>query len=693
MLNELYHAGMVLKNDGIETYEWQKDLKPLPNASDKKPCYRICIDSDSSVTAIEPMNRDTVTSLRKWERNNGDSFPGFNIPPLYRITGEGGKKLLKKWREGKESVDVNMLEEWCSVAEAKNWDDRTDKKVRKCLGTIPGELYRLCEGVSTDFDAVRKLCERAVALGQQNSDGFFHGLEAFIWRLLERGENIRSLLPVLVHEGTSSKKAEDDRGSISIFMDIPDWKEYPVAHKETIKCINQHLLCQATGTNRTGNGKKDAFGQGVEGIEEKLPEVKLPVLGGVKLRAMFSEIPCQYRYRTIDAKSYLIGSNSRRVAKSALEWLKDESREGHTWGRVDDKEVLFAYPSTKIKQPIKLASCFGARRQDDIEARFARYAEDVVNCLKGCSPSLKDIELRVFSLRKMDKARRKVVFNRNYSAQRLADAAKEWREGCVNIPEIRIRFWGEEKGKTLMSGSKTPFPLQVSDCLNRVWRLDGTSRDKVDVVPKTSGIELLLEESIGMRLVPHLLAIAVQNGKALFISLGHALHRDEVLNLGGLNKHKQLMPAILGLLLLKLGIKKETYMNDLPYLVGRMLKLADELHALYCKEVRGGSLPPQLLGNALMAAALDSPTQALAQLALRVAPYLGWARTNTTVSVGLSRYFLKEIGLIGGKLGGLTLPARFDDAARAQLLLGYVSSNAQAEDSTKPQVQKGENHG
>jgi hypothetical protein len=120
-------------------------------------------------------------------------------------------------------------------------------------------------------------------------------------------------------------------------------------------------------------------------------------------------------------------------------------------------------------------------------------------------------------------------------------------------------------------------------------------------------------------------------------------------------------------------------MEDSSYLIGRMLKYADELHAVYCKEVRKGSLPPQLLGNALMAAALDSPTQALAQLALRIAPYLGWARTNSTESAGLSRFFLKEFSLIEGKLHNLALPARLNDTARAQLLLGYVSASSQNE--------------
>jgi hypothetical protein len=519
-------------------------------------------------------------------------------------------------------------------------------------------------------------------LRTRGGDAFFEALESFIWKSLERTEHVRSLLPILIHEGSSNKKLGSDRGSVSVFMDVPDWKDFPVAHEKTIRSINECLLGQHTPRGEDANETKDAFGNSADGQEEKLPEVKLPILGGVKLRALFSEIPCQYRYKTIDSGSYRIGAESRKRAKGALEWLKDESREGQTWGRADGKELLFAYPTIIPKAPIKLASCFGARKQGDTEARFEKYAKDVVDCLKGLSPSLKNIELRVFSLRKMDKARTKVVFHRNYSAQRLADAANEWKQGCANIPSIRLKAWGKEKGKTILAEPETPFPLQISECLGRVWRLDGTSGDEVSSIPKSSGIELLLDESAAFHNVPHLLAVALQNGKGLFFSLGNTLHRNEVLELRGLNKHKQLMPAILGLLLWKLGIGKESYMNNSSYLIGRMLKLADELHALYCKEIRKGSLPPQLLGNALMAAALDSPAQALAQLALRIAPYLGWARTNSTDSAGLSRYILKELGLVEGKLRDMALPTRLDDPARAQLLLGYVSAGSQTEDST-----------
>ncbi|MCE5333409.1 MAG: hypothetical protein LLG06_02350, partial [Desulfobacteraceae bacterium] len=196
--------------------------------------------------------------------------------------------------------------------------------------------------------------------------------------------------------------------------------------------------------------------------------------------------------------------------------------------------------------------------------------------------------------------------------------------------------------------------------------------------------ELLLDESASRNQAPHLLAVALQNSRGLFLSLGNALHSNEVLKLKGFNRQKQLMPSILGLLLWKLGIRKEVYMSNAPHLIGRMLKLADDLHALYCKEVRDGGLPPQLLGNALMSAALNSPSQALAQLALRIAPYLGWAETNSTSSAGLSRYLLKEFRFVGDRLSDVMLPARLDDPARAQLLLGYISSgNSQTEDADK----------
>ncbi len=683
MLNELYDLSKALENAVITPRDWHKVLKPLPNATPKKQCYKILVGSDGRISGVETMKEGLAANLRKWEPSNGNSFPGFNIQPLYRITDEEKKKHLKKWREGKEPVDVVGLRNWCAEKQSRNWDAKSTKKLAKCLGEIPSELQKQCGEIPQNFVSLKKLFERVSAWKDEGVARLFQQLESRIWTAIEKGEGAASLLPVLIHEGSSGKKPEGDTGSISVFLDVPDWKEYPVAHERTIAWINERLLkTDDAGGGLTGNQANDAFGLQNTGYENKLPEVKLPVIGGVKLRAMNSESPCQYRYGTVDATSFLVGNDSRKRVKGALEWLGFADREGETWGRADGKELIFAYPAMLHKPPPKLAAFLGARKADDSEARFEKYAEEVVDCLRGLSPSLKDVELRVFSLRKMDKARTKVVFHRNYSAQRLADAAKEWQQGCDNIPDVRMKAWGKEKGETTWVESQTPFPLQIAGCLNRVWKLDGTSKSEVKTIPRSAGIELLLDESAALRQVPYLLTVAIQNGKGLFLSLGNSLHRNEAFKLDGFNKHKQLMPAILGLLLWKLSLRKESYMNNPPYLVGKMLKLADDLHALYCKEVRKNNLPPQLLGNALMVAALDSPLRALAQLALRIAPYLGWARTNSTESAGLSRYFLKEFAVLEIKLRDTALPTRLDDAARAQLLLGYVSGSSQIDQPT-----------
>lgn len=683
MLNELYDLSRALDEAKIVPLDWHKDLKQLRNATRKNPCYKILLGPEGFIGGIEPMEEGLVAHLRKWEPSNGNSFPGFNIQPLYRIADEDRKKRLKKWREGKEKIDFEELKKWAAETQSKNWDPKTFNRLAKCLGETPELLRQRCGEIPASFSSIKKLFENISAWKENGVTKFSNALESYIWMALEKGDNVSSLLSVLIHEGSQIKKPENDRGSIPVFLDVPDWEEYPVANEKTIGFLNTCLLrSHASQVNGDMTQLIDAFGLESTGYEDKLPGVKLPILGWVTLKAMSSEIPCQYRYGTIDAKSFRIGADSRKRAKRALEWLGSDKREGETWGRSDGKEVVFAYPTILPETPPKLAACLGARRADDSEARFENYAKDVVDSLRGLAPSLKDVEVRVFSLRKMDKARTKVVFHRNYSAQRLADATKEWQQGCDNIPAVRIKAWGKEKGETTLSVPETPFPLQIAACLNRVWKHDGTTKSEIKVISKSAGIELLLDERVRQRIVYHLLTVALQNGEGLFLSMGNSMHRSEVIPFNGLNIHKQLMPSIFGLLLWKLGIGKETYMSDSPYLVGKMLKLADELHALYCKEVRKNNLPPQLLGNALMVAALDSPTQALAQLALRIAPYLGWARTNSTMSAGLSHYFLKELGLIEGKLRDTVLPIRLDDPAKAQLLLGYISSNTQTEETT-----------
>ena len=128
--------------------------------------------------------------------------------------------------------------------------------------------------------------------------------------------------------------------------------------------------------------------------------------------------------------------------------------------------------------------------------------------------------------------------------------------------------------------------------------------------------------------------------------------------------------ALLGITLQKLEERKEKYMEDPAYLIGRFLSLTDTLHAQYCENVRRGALPPQLLGNALIPTAVADPSKGFARMVHRLRPYQAWAKTEGT---GLARWTCAEMGKIAIRLAGNLPESRLSDAQQAQLLLGYLA--------------------
>lgn len=112
-------------------------------------------------------------------------------------------------------------------------------------------------------------------------------------------------------------------------------------------------------------------------------------------------------------------------------------------------------------------------------------------------------------------------------------------------------------------------------------------------------------------------------------------------------------------------------MGEPAFLIGRILSLADTLHAEYCKDVRKGDTPPQLLGNALIATVIGDPNRGLARMLDRIGPYQAWAKRRGS---GLARWSCGEMGKIAREVAEKLTPVkRFSDAERAQLLLGYLA--------------------
>jgi hypothetical protein len=141
--------------------------------------------------------------------------------------------------------------------------------------------------------------------------------------------------------------------------------------------------------------------------------------------------------------------------------------------------------------------------------------------------------------------------------------------------------------------------------------------------------------------------------------------------------------ALFGILLRQLGHYREAFMQESITQLGRLLTLADSLHLQYCKHVRKGESPSQLIGNALFSTALEQPVFALARLAERLTPYQAWARTfqsdDPDAGVGLVKYFLAEIAACTSAIHLEQLPDRMLDADKAKLLLGYLADHSKNE--------------
>ena len=120
-------------------------------------------------------------------------------------------------------------------------------------------------------------------------------------------------------------------------------------------------------------------------------------------------------------------------------------------------------------------------------------------------------------------------------------------------------------------------------------------------------------------------------------------------------------------------------MQSRDYLLGQFLQLADLLHKLYCVHERKGSIPPQLIGNAAIPMALQSPRRAIQVLGNRIPVYVAWADRYQGDDAGLAKWSRKELGRLSAILKDEKLDSRVSANGKAELLLGYLANTKQNE--------------
>lgn len=699
MIDELVKVADAMDEAGVVPVNWHAKLRVLPKVTKKAPCVRIWLTADGHVKDVDLLGEEQAALLRKYEPDNGRSLPGFNVRPLYRLV--RSEDECRKNPKEIESALKNGNFDWVPPCMRRPEDDfweKTRDGLERCFGVVREELESFCtdrlnkgEALQMFFDAVKQI--DVPRFQEEYSDA--------VRRKIEVGEFSLSLMCYFV---TAEKKQKEDSDSrvpvpkFSVFLDIADYPEYPVTHEKTISRLNALLQDNVGGGNSSESltSDTDAYGLDSRQIADKFPDVALPLLGGVILRSQAKTIPAQNRYHQCESATFPVGAETRRRVKAALEWMADKERDGETYGVAGDRELVFAYPRVLPKSKLPFVRMLGA--QFDLGAeKFEQLAKSVTDQLKGLGRDAAEAELEIFSLRKMDKARTKVVYYRNATVASLEMASKAWHEGCRNIPSLDVRDWSKKKNeqtgkpRPVLVEGETVFPIKLHRYLNTVWKRNGEQAGKVKVFEPADGLRLLLEEPCHA-LAAHMIERFMQHAQGYFLLLCQSTGRREIAKL----PDKEYYPGILGLLLFKSGKQKETFMEESAFLLGRFLRIADEIHRLYCEVVRKKDLPPELCGSAMMVSMMEAPGMTLGQLAMRSAPYVKWARAyHDDEKGGLVHYWLQQWSKIADPLLEKGWPKRLGEEQRAQVFLGYLSSFPKEEktDGATADTEKTSNQG
>ena len=125
-------------------------------------------------------------------------------------------------------------------------------------------------------------------------------------------------------------------------------------------------------------------------------------------------------------------------------------------------------------------------------------------------------------------------------------------------------------------------------------------------------------------------------------------------------------------------------MKEYPYLLGQLLKVSDNLHQLYCWDVRNKQMPARLVGNSLYKAVSECPDRGIEQLSQRMIPYIEWAILHPEAKIVKEAskyegppagYYRSVYERIGQEISNVISPkSRMNDYEKSLLFIGYLAA-------------------
>lgn len=465
-------------------------------------------------------------------------------------------------------------------------------------------------------------------------------------------------------------------------------------------------------------------------VASKFPQPNLPVLGQTWLFARNKDIPANDRYGRFAADTMPVSEEASVRLAAALVALTTPDLRGKTWRDIPGEapkqsDLLLAF--VEDVPDSRLAELLVNDEDEDLSeeatemapgdasgGNFEKRCERLISAVEGAvGADFRETLVRLIVVRKVDPANRKVVYAGSPTVGALYEAARAWLNGERNVPPwLTMPIPQKGGGRLRHTHALHVGPLDMIRFSRALFIRGGTQRQEVNGLYAADALSVFLDpveqnEGPARRRARRVLRLVLIRRGSLVSSAAHALRRG--LEHGKAFDRREVLRTIsvLGVLLHKLNRidTNEDYMSGTAFRLGQLLAAADVVHVGYCADVRGGDVPPSLLGNQVFTMAQSTPVKALSTLCRRWKPYDGWARRAAHLhnratymiarksvqeqergwAIRKALRHAREMRTLARDLAPALEALRQQDVTdtfRAQLLLGYVAG--------LPKVQKGE---
>ncbi len=693
MLNELYQLSESLNHCGLQV---EKAHPWIEDKIKKGKGIRVVLNKNSTISNIEYLDPERVSNLWKISSDNQNNFPIINLTgPLFKVSITDDLILLLNGKADKEK-QFKILKK--AIVSAKfSPSDKIFKSFIRSLVEFPKKLMIESEEPDNKFSAFEELILICSAFSvKEKVSEFLKSLSQILLDSYTDGKftDISIIISLLCGKWDERKK-EITETSNTIFFDIKYGNKdnrYEISSSELRHYYNRYLLQRDEANNKNNNiSSIQCILTGRTGKQAiKMPDPNLPVLGPTYLMSMNSDAPCNIRYNKTDSNVFPITEETKNKLNDAIIFITKNERKYKTWVQVPSGEkgksdLLVVYLEKMPEDSFGITKILGPGSES---GDFEAIASSACETLKLKLPEKRDSFIRILLIRSVSKGQKAIRFSDMVTVDNLYEAVEKWIEYSRNIPSFFTYL--DLKGKWEKVYPLPPYPLSIFSKMQFQWLNNGLRQKELQGCKLSEIYDLFFYRE--KQLALYLLGMSLQQSASFLIRFAQAeLHNK--LNPWGkafynYKKDASVLISFLGIVLAINEIKKEDYMKQSGYYVGRLFNFADILHREYCIHVRNKgdgtkSLPPQLLGNALMRNAMDNPEQAISRLQERLMVYKAWADKVHGEQYGIAKWALNQMGQVSESLAKLEIPTKTDDFLKAQILLGYLAREEKNIDNTQ----------